>query len=162
MNFSGSYTVFSGGKPSKVLFWILMAAAVVLFVLRALKDADFQPRIALVTRTITNSISDLAHFIVLLGSVATGYAIAGTILFGHQYDAFSTLTNSCFYIIILLIAFNPGEGWVQVSSSFLSSCMTIVFLIILWSDESCCARLCIQHIHLVLDPDCTLHSGTRI
>lgn len=89
-------------------------SAVILFVLRALKDADFQPRIALVTRTVANAISDLAHFIVLFGTVALGYAIAGTILFGHQYDAFSTLSKSCFYILILLIAFNPDEGWVQV------------------------------------------------
>jgi hypothetical protein len=80
-----------------------------------MKDADFQPRIALVTRTVSNAASDLAHFIVLFGSVAIGYSISGTILFGHQYDAFSTLSNSCFYILILLIAFNPGEGWVQVS-----------------------------------------------
>ena len=93
-------------------------AAVILFILRCLKDADFQPRIALVTRTVSNSISDLAHFFVLFGSVLIGYAVAGTILFGNQYDAFYNLSRSCLYILVMLIAFNPDEGWVQVRFFF--------------------------------------------
>ena len=139
--------------------------AVVLFVLRVMKDADFQPRIALVTRTVSNAASDLAHFIVLFGSVAIGYSISGTILFGHQYDAFSTLSNSCFYILILLIAFNPGEGWVQVSLHLIilfGCCFDTYALCCYWiaSDEPCSTRLGLQYISLVLDPYCTVHFGT--
>uniref|UniRef100_A0A7S0MD93 C2 domain-containing protein n=1 Tax=Cryptomonas curvata TaxID=233186 RepID=A0A7S0MD93_9CRYP len=97
------------------LYNVLVSTSVILFVLRVLKDADFQPKIALVTRTIANVFSDLAHFFLLFAVVVVGYAIAGTLLFGHQYDGFSTLSNSFFYLLILLIAFNPDEGWVQMN-----------------------------------------------
>ena len=94
--------------------YIGLCFAVILFVLRLLKDSDFQPRIALVTRTVSNVLSDLAHFLLLFSVVLIGYSVAGTLLFGHQYEGFSSISNSVFYILILLIAFNPDEGWVQV------------------------------------------------
>ena len=55
---------------------------VLLFVLRALKVLDFQPRIALVTRTLAIAFTDLIHFFILFGLVTVGYSIAGMLLFG--------------------------------------------------------------------------------
>jgi hypothetical protein len=46
--------------------------AVLLFVLRLLKALDFQPRMALVTRTISNAFTDLIHFIALFAIVFSG------------------------------------------------------------------------------------------
>jgi hypothetical protein len=92
--------------------------AVILFVLRVLKVADFQPRIALVTRTLGNSFIDLIHFFALFGVILLGYCIAGVLLFGHQYEGFSTLQLSIFNLLIMLIAWNPGDSWVQVISLF--------------------------------------------
>jgi hypothetical protein len=87
---------------------------VVIFIFRVLKDANFQPRIALITRTIELCIVDLAHFLILFFLVSLGFAVSGVMLFGHQYEAFSTLSNSAFYLIFSLISFNPDEGWAQV------------------------------------------------
>ena len=94
---------------------MIFSLAVILYVFRVLKDSDFQPNIALVTRTIANIVSQLFHFFILFSIVSCGYAFAGVLLFGHQYDAFSSISDSLCYIIMILIAFNPDEGWVQVS-----------------------------------------------
>jgi len=94
---------------------VVTSICVVLFVLRILKDADFQPRIALVTRTIANVVSDLGHFFLLFSIILIGYAIAGVQLFGHQYDGFSTINHAIFYLLMIIIAFNPDAGWVQMN-----------------------------------------------
>lgn len=96
--------------------------AVVIFVFRVLKDANFQPRIALITRTVELCIVDLAHFLILFALVSLGFATSGVMLFGHQYEGFSTLSHAAFYLIFSLIAFNPDEGWVQVSCSHNVKC----------------------------------------
>jgi hypothetical protein len=79
-----------------------------------LKVADFQPRIALVTRTVKSSFVDLIHFLLLFSVVAVGFCIAEVLLFGHQYEAFSTLDRSMFNLLVSLIAWNPGDSWGQV------------------------------------------------
>ena len=86
----------------------------IIFVLRLLKVADFQPRIALVTRTLKNSFIDLIHFFLLFTFVILGYCIAGMLLYGHQYEGFSTMQQSFFYLLIVLIAWDPSGAWVQV------------------------------------------------
>ena len=83
------------------------------FIIRLLKVVDFQPRIALVTRTLTKAMSDLVHFIILFLSITIGYSIAGVLLFGHQYDAFGIVPNAMIYLIVMLIQWDPYQ-WVQV------------------------------------------------
>ena len=94
---------------------ICCARAVIIFVLRLLKVADFQPRIALVTRTLKNSFIDLVHFFLLFGIVILGYCVAGMLLYGRQYEGFSTMQQSFFYLLIILIAWDPSSAWVQVN-----------------------------------------------
>ena len=79
-----------------------------------LKVADFQPRVALVTRTLRNAFVDLVHFLLLFSVVILGYCIAGVFLFGDQYEGFSTLERSIFNLLVSLIAWSPGDSWQQV------------------------------------------------
>ena len=91
-----------------------MLETVVLFVLRALKVLDFQPRIALVTRTLATAFTDLIHFFILFGLVTIGYSIAGMLMFGSQYEGYSSLGTSVLNLLIMLIAWSPGDSWIQV------------------------------------------------
>ena len=95
----------------------LFRAAVILFVLRLLKALDFQPRMALVTRTISNAFMDLIHFVALFAIIFLGYVVAGYLLFGHQFQSFSTLGYSCQFLILVLLSFDPTQFWVQVAQS---------------------------------------------
>ena len=84
-----------------------------MFVLRLLKGLDFQPRMALVTRTISNTLLDLMHFLCLFIIIFLGYTVAGYILFGHQYEAFKSFSYSAEYLVLMLLAFDPSI-WIQV------------------------------------------------
>ena len=92
----------------------LKLCAVIIFVLRLLKGLDFQPRMALVTRTIGGVFVDLLHFIVLFSIIFLGYTVAGFVLFGHQYQAFSSFSNSAQFLVLMLLAFDPTI-WIQAS-----------------------------------------------
>ena len=93
----------------------------IFFVLRLLKALDFQPRMALVTRTISSAFSDLLHFIALFAVIFFGYVIAGYLLFGHQFQSFSTLAYSCQFLVLVLLSFDPTQFWVQVILPYLRS-----------------------------------------
>jgi hypothetical protein len=79
-----------------------------------LKVADFQPRIALVTRTLSKCMSDLVHFAVLFFGITVGYSIAGVLLFGHQYEGFSTFQAALVYMVVILISWDPYQ-WILVN-----------------------------------------------
>ena len=87
--------------------------AVILFILRLLKALNFQPRMALITRTIGTVFVDLLHFLSLFVIVFLGFTVAGYILFGHQYQVFSSFSYSAQFMVVLLLAFDPTI-WVQV------------------------------------------------
>ena len=87
--------------------------SVILFLIRLLKVADFQPRIALITRTISQALTELLNFGVLFMSLLIGYAIAGILLFGHQSTAFESLSPAILNLLIMLLAWDP-YSWVQV------------------------------------------------
>lgn len=80
-----------------------------LFILRCLKVADFQPRIALVTRTLLQAASDLVHFAILFFAITIGYSIAGVQLFGHQYEGFASLQAAMVYLVVILISWDPYQ-----------------------------------------------------
>jgi hypothetical protein len=70
---------------------------------------------ALVTRTISRAFIDLLHFIALFVIIFMGFTVAGFILFGHQYEAFSSFDNSAHFLVLLILAFDPTI-WVQVQN----------------------------------------------
>jgi hypothetical protein len=62
-----------------------------------------QPRLALVTNTISAVIVDLVHFLIVLFPTFLTYAFAGMLLFGRRMVAFATLPQAlmtCFRIMI--------------------------------------------------------------
>jgi len=65
-----------------------------LCLLRFLKYCDFQPRMGVVTRTLSLAFQDLAHFIALLLIILFLYATMGTIVFGSKIEQFSTYIRS--------------------------------------------------------------------
>ena len=85
-----------------------------LFVLRILKTLDFQPKVALITRTLRNTIVDLIHFLVLFTIVWMGYTIAGHQLFGHLFVDFSTIARGATGLMVLLVNWDPSHSIVQV------------------------------------------------
>ena len=87
----------------------------ILFVLRILKALDFQPRMALVTRTISSAFTDLLHFFALFAIIFVGYCVAGYLLFGHQFQSFSSLGLSGQFLFLVLLSFDPTQFWVQVT-----------------------------------------------
>ena len=68
---------------------------------------------ALVTRTISGAFADLLHFLALFSIIFLGFTVAGFLLFGHQYQAFSSINNSAQFLVLLLLAFDPTI-WIQV------------------------------------------------
>ena len=132
-----------------------------MFVLRLLKSLDFQPRMALVTRTISGVFADLLHFLALFSIIFLGFTVAGFLLFGHQYQAFSSISNSAQFLVLLLLAFDPTI-WIQVCDfDFVLRMGDRASLTLLtWPDGTRCSH--VRHIfslHLVVGLSGFLHPG---
>ena len=56
---------------------IINGVALLLLVLRLLKNLDFQPRLGLVTRTLSHAATNLGHFIMVFGLVFFSYSTMG-------------------------------------------------------------------------------------
>ena len=91
-----TYTTFAG-------------IASILFVFRQLKSLDFQEHMGLVTRTLTKAFGALAHFFALFALVFVGYGVVGTMLFGHQSEMMSSVSQSCLTLLILLLNFDTTK-----------------------------------------------------
>lgn len=72
----------------------LCGANLFLFLLRIFKLLDFQPRMGILTRTISRAMGDLMHFFLLLATVLVLYMLMGHIIFGPTIEVFSTLQYS--------------------------------------------------------------------
>jgi len=101
---------------------------VILFVLRLLKAMHFQPRMALVTRTIAVAFSDLVHFAALFGVVFVGYMFAGVLMFGHQYPAFSNMSGAAQFLIVILLSLDTTQFHVQLLHSSPSATLYYIYL----------------------------------
>ena len=79
------------------------ACALVLLIMRILKVLDFQERMGIVTRTITNAAVDLFHWLILFGLIFFLYVYMGFLIFGTAILSFSTVERSfqtCFGILL--------------------------------------------------------------
>jgi len=71
--------------------------------MRLFKAFSAQPRLALVTRTLSAASVDLCHFLIVFCAIFFAYALAGNVLFGREVDEFSHLERSiltCFSILM--------------------------------------------------------------
>ena len=109
--------------------------------------------------------SDLVHFAILFFGVTIGYSIAGVLLFGHQYEGFSTFQKALVYMVVVLISWDPYQ-WIQVVQ-ILTNDMPLLFTMLLISFEkpksveSCCSRLDLQFLSLELVFFVLLYSGSH-
>ena len=49
---------------------------------------DFDPRLSLVSRTVSTAWSELAFFMLSCGLIVFGYGLAGSIIFGEEHAEF--------------------------------------------------------------------------
>jgi hypothetical protein len=63
--------------------------ALLMMILRLLKNLDFQPRLGLVTRTLQIAIVNLTHFLAVFGAVFFTYSVFGFVAFGGELEQFS-------------------------------------------------------------------------
>lgn len=68
-----------------------------------------QPRLAVVTRTMTAAVVDLLHFLVVLAPVLLAYVICGNLLFGRSMEEFATVAGSA--ATVLRIASESEYMW---------------------------------------------------
>mmetsp|Transcript_30441 Transcript_30441/g.81000 ORF Transcript_30441/g.81000 Transcript_30441/m.81000 type:complete len:1277 (+) Transcript_30441:517-4347(+) len=85
----------------------LASCSLVLFVIRVLRSLEFQAHLGVITRTITAAWSNLLHFVVLLVAVFIGYAVAGHLIFGHEFHDMSTVEDSMVMHFWIILTFDP-------------------------------------------------------
>ncbi len=89
----------------------------IIFIFRLCKAMHFQPKMAIITRTIGNSVGDLFHFVVLGFFILFGYSCAGHLLFGQLHEGFSSVQNSAASLFFSLVALNPEAFLTHLGSS---------------------------------------------
>jgi|AntAceMinimDraft_5_1070358.scaffolds.fasta_scaffold20682_2 hypothetical protein len=78
----------------QVLYVTFHGVNIFLCLLRFLKHCDFQPRMGVVTRTLSRAFLDLVHFFALVAIVLGIYTFLGQIVFGSHVQQFSTLAQA--------------------------------------------------------------------
>jgi hypothetical protein len=88
----------------------LVGLSILLFVVRVIKNLDFQEHLGLVSRTIVAAIPNILHFLLLFMLVFFGYAVVGHILFGHLHEPSSTISDSFEFLFLdMLIGYDPSS-----------------------------------------------------
>merc|ERR1719326_2164842 len=67
----------------RLISWFLYLIA-----LRMFRAFDAQPRLSLVTKTMSTAASDVAHFFIVFLAVYFCFAMTGAALFGHEMQEF--------------------------------------------------------------------------
>jgi len=95
-----------------------------LFMARCFLILEFQPRLAIVIKTLKATTVDLLHFLIVFVPTFLAYAIAGMCIFGRRMDEFSSVERSigtCFKI-----AFESEFQWEKLSEEdFVTSLMWV-------------------------------------
>jgi len=87
-------------------FQLAACFSMLLMLARTFKQLDFQPRLALITRTLSEAFWDLFHFVILLMLVLLPYSFMGYIFYGNTKSEFSTMADAS----ITLLQFLVGEA----------------------------------------------------
>ena len=120
---------------------------------------------------------------VLFFIIFAGYSFAGMMLFGKQFDGFSTVSHSFQSLLFVLLCLDPTQMWIQVRTStklhcifetiqifgciqqpFLYSDASGVFLIVSGgaADAAFCSRVDFPPLYLVLDFSCFFCAGEKL
>ena len=76
------------------LYMTLSGINIILILGRILKLMDFQPRLGVITHTLSLAFADLMHFFIIFIMIFMGYAFIGHVIFGFQSVHFSDMTHS--------------------------------------------------------------------
>ena len=82
----------------------LMALTWVLATVKLVRMLDFGPRLSLVSRTVNKAWNELAFFMLAAGLIVFGYSLAGSVMYGDEYDEFvnppsSIGTSNCSCVV---------------------------------------------------------------
>jgi len=107
-----------------------------LFIFSLLKAFRFQPRLGLLTRTLEIVAPELFNYCILFLTIFGGFAVAATILFGHQVYKVSTVDKSVVFLVFLVRLLDPTQYWQQFSHSapewaFLLWVWSFIFIVVL-------------------------------
>jgi len=93
-------------------FRIFLGVYPLVIIMRLFKAFSAQPRLSMVTRTLSGAAVDLLHFLLVFSSIFLTYAVAGILLFGREADGFTTLPRA----IVSCFRFMMGEfDWEDIS-----------------------------------------------
>jgi len=84
-----------GAARTQLSYSVIVGIIFMLLLMRMLKLMDFQPRLGVVTRTLSLASTDLLHFFAVFMVVFAAFGVVGHILLGPQLPAMSTLDNAC-------------------------------------------------------------------
>jgi len=81
---------------SGVLYRYLTIVNILVLVIRFFKAFNVQPRLAVISKTLTNSVPDLAHFLVIFFCLWFTFVMFAHFVFGHMVKSYSTVGASMF------------------------------------------------------------------
>jgi len=97
-------------------FVTLSTISLVISTFRLLKVLDFQPRMGLVTRTITEATEDLCHFSVLFLLVCSGFAAIAYLSFGSTIEGYSEF-DTALYSLFAAVVFGDTTQYDEMKST---------------------------------------------
>ena len=86
-----------------------------LFVFALLEAFRFQPRLGLISTTLSIVAPDLFNFVILFATIFGGFSVAATLSFGHQVFKVSTVDKSVVFLFFLMISLDPTQFWAEVN-----------------------------------------------
>ena len=101
----------------QVDFSIYQGIVVTIFTFKVVKSLDFQPRMGLITRTLSKAGSNLVHYFVLFIFVFLGYFVVGNVIFGSQFGAMSTLPRAFESLMFMFISFDSAQFYSQMQQA---------------------------------------------
>merc|ERR1711904_29012 len=115
-------------------FKLALALYPLVIIFRLFKAFSAQPRLAVVTKTMKNAMSDLLHFLLVFCSVFVAFAISGVVLFGREVYGFTTFPramNSCFRLLLGDIDWGEISEIGRMEAGFWMWCFIIIVVLLM-------------------------------
>eukprot|EP00746_Dinoflagellata_sp_MGD_P167281 gnl/MRDRNA2_/MRDRNA2_97777_c0_seq1.p1 gnl/MRDRNA2_/MRDRNA2_97777_c0~~gnl/MRDRNA2_/MRDRNA2_97777_c0_seq1.p1 ORF type:complete len:988 (+),score=181.49 gnl/MRDRNA2_/MRDRNA2_97777_c0_seq1:73-3036(+) len=113
---------------------LALALYPLVIIFRLFKAFSAQPRLAVVTKTMKNAMSDLLHFMLVFCSVFISFVIAGVVLFGREVSGFVTFPramNSCFRLMLGDIDWDTISEVGRMEAGFWMWCFFIIVVLLM-------------------------------
>lgn len=121
-----------------------------LFIFSLLEAFRFQPRLGLLTRTVEIVALDIINYCILFVVIFGGFAVAATLMFGHQVYKVSTLEKSVVFLFFLVRLFDPTQYWNQVLKINSYLCFSRYLIMIFYTVWAFCSTMGISALGMVL------------